>query len=583
MKEKPCPELVSGWKIKQAIPKDILGKLSDYPQLVAQLLYNREIKTKQDAEKFFSGDYEKDLNDPGLLKDLPEATERVQKALENQEVVGIFGDYDADGVTGTALLCEGLRKLGLKKVIPYLPDRVKEGYGLNQKASEYLKQKGIKLLITVDCGVSNKDEIEWLSKEKIDTVVIDHHHPPEELPKALAIINPKQKDCRYPFKQLTGVGLGFKFIQALVAKQIKDPQKQKHLERWLLDLVAIGTIADCAPLIDENRILVKYGLIVLQRTRRMGLKKILKISGTNPKDITADTIGFRIAPRLNAAGRMDHANHSLELLLTENEAEAIKIAQTLEEKNRQRQEVTNSITNEVRQLVKTTQKERKLIFASNQNWPEGVVGLVAGKIKEEFHRPTLVIQEKATIATGSARSVPALNIIEAITKCEKHLDHFGGHSQAAGFSLPLKNLETFQKTISSLVEKSLTFDDLVPIVPIEAQTTFPELTFELAETLESLAPFGEANPKPNLLAKNLTVRQINFVGANGDHLKLFLEQVGAAQKGQRYFSAIGFGLVERFKDLNLGDQVDLVFNLGINEWNGQKELQLEIVDLKKNK
>ncbi|MFC1652051.1 single-stranded-DNA-specific exonuclease RecJ [Patescibacteria group bacterium] len=471
--------------------------------------------------------------------------------------------------------------MGFKKVIPYLPDRVKEGYGLNQEALKYLKQKGVTLLLTVDCGVSNKAEIDWLNKQKIDTIIIDHHHPPEKLPKALAIIDPKQKDCDYPFDQLTGVGLAFKFIQVLIEKQVSDPKEQKRIKRWLLDLVAIGTVADCAPLIDENRILVKYGMIVLQKTKRIGLKKIFQISRTNPNQITSDTIGFRIAPRLNAAGRMDHANHSLELLLTKDEKEATKIAQILEEKNRDRQEITNSITDEIRQIVKASLKDRKLIFASNKNWPEGIVGLVAGKIKEEFHRPTLIMQEKDQIVTGSARSIPALNIVEAITKCDKYLDHFGGHSQAAGFSLPLKNLVQFEKAISSLVEKSLTEKDLAPIIPVEAETNFPELDFKLAEILESLAPFGEANPKPNLVARDVTIRQINHLGANSDHLKLFLEDVNVTQKGQRYFPAIGFGLVERFKDLNIGDQIDLVFNLGVNEWNGKKDLQLEIVDLKK--
>ncbi len=577
------------WKIKPVIPTKITKELSDYPTLIAQLLYNRKIKTKKAAQKFFESDYEKDLHKPELLKDLPKAIKRICRGRRSapptkqitQETIGIFGDYDADGITGTALLKEGLEKLGFENIITYLPDRIKEGYGLNQKALEKLKQKGVTLLLTVDCGVSNKEEIDWLNKQKIDTIIIDHHTPPKELPKAHAIINPKQKDCNYPFDQLVGVGLAFKFIQVLIKKQIADQKEQKSIERWLLDLAAIGTVADCAPLIGENRVLVKYGLIVLQKTKRIGLKKLLKVSGTKPNEITAETIGFRIAPRLNAAGRMDHANHSLELLLTKDEKEAKEITQTLEEKNRDRQEITSSITDEVRQIVKTSQKDRKLIFASNRNWPEGVVGLIAGRIKEEFHRPTLIMQKKGKKVTGSARSIPVLNIVEVVTKCGKYLDHFGGHSQAAGFSLPLKNLPQFEKAISSLVEKSLTDKDLIPIIPIEGETSFPELNFELVEILESLAPFGEANPKPNLVAKNLTIKQINFLGANGDHLKLFLEQTEVNEKGQKYFPAIGFGMVEKFKGLNIGDKVDLVFNLNVNEWNGRRELQLVIVDLRR--
>ena len=491
------------WQFQPEIPPKIAQNMSNYPLIVAQLLYNRGIKTKKEAEIFFNGDYRGNLNNPYLLKDLKKAVVRIKQAKEKQETIGIFGDYDADGVTATALLKEGFSKLGFKKIIPYLPDRVKEGYGMNLKALGYLKKQGVNLIISVDCGVSNNEEIDWLKKQGIDTIVIDHHHPPDKLPKAIAIINPKQKDCPYPFKELTGVGLAFKFIQALIFNQIKDKKKQEQIEKWLLDLVAIGTIADCAPLTNENRILVKYGLIVLQKTKRIGLQKLFKISGTNPSEINTNTVGFRIAPRINAAGRMDHANHSLNLILTHDKREADQIAQLLEAKNQSRQNLTNQIFAEIKENLLKTDLKQKLIFTSKKDWPEGIVGLVAGKISEEFHRPTIIIQEKETEATGSGRSIESFNIIKAITQCEKYLSHFGGHKQAAGFSLPRKNLAQFKKAIEKIANEKITAQDLQPTIKIDGKITFPELTIEFAKLLEQFNPFGEANPKPNLLSENL--------------------------------------------------------------------------------
>ncbi len=565
---------MSNWKIKdKAEIKNI--KLDIHP-IALNLLCQRGLNTKEKIEFFLNPDYDRDISDPFLFSDMEKAVGRIKKAKDGGEKVIIFGDYDADGITSTVILKEALEKIGIVSEI-YIPDKKTEGYGLNLGAIDGFKKKGISLIITVDCGTTNAEEIKKSGDLGIDVIIIDHHHAPEKLPEALAIINPEVKDSGYPFNNLAGVGVTFKLVQAVYKSFI--PEESERV-KWLLDLVAIGTIADCVPLVGENRVIAKFGLLVLSKTRRPGLRELfsvgrIMIDEDNYPD--ARKVAFQIAPRLNAAGRMDHANTAFNLLVENNQALARGLALEIEASNQKRQKETDRVTEEVRILANNVFKDKKFIFAVGEHFPIGTAGLVAGKIADEFHKPAAVFQKEEKVSRGSFRSIPELNIIELLEKCKDLTLKCGGHSQAAGVTVENKNLEKFYEKLTGLIEKKLEGKELGPVIEIDSEISSGDIDFELAETLGKLEPFGEGNEEPVFLARDMVVQEIKTVGSTGKHIKLFLRPAGDSPK---IFEAIGFGLNEKFNYLKAGNRVDAVFNLQLDNWNGNKKIQLKLIDLK---
>ncbi len=565
------------WKLKNAIGEvDIELKNSFHP-IILRLLANRGISDSKKLESFFNLNYDGDVHDPYLFSDMGKAVERIVRAKKNQEKIAIFGDYDADGVTATALLYEALTNLGFQNIVAYIPDRQTEGYGMNEPAVEYLSKEGVKLIITVDCGITSIKEVEMAKQLGIDVVITDHHHVPKTLPQAAAIINPHRDDCGYPEKNLAGVGVAFKLAQALYKKMDADNLDQL---KWLLDLVVIGTVADCVPLIGENRVLTKYGLVVLSKTRRVGLLEMFKVGRITIDEQNipnAQKIAFQIAPRINAAGRMDHASISYELMIEKSAVMARDMALEVEDKNKSRQKVTAEIVREVRALAENFFKDRKLIFASNEHWQVGILGLIAGRIAEEFNKPTAVFQKQETGFVGSFRSIDQVNIIEALEQCSDLLIRFGGHSQAAGAQVLEENMEKFYTKLSGLIEKELVGKDITPAIEIDLEVSPQDLDWNLVDGINKLQPFGEGNEEPIFLMKNLLIENMKVVGNGSKHLKLSLR----AKSSPKIFESIGFGLGENILNLKVGDAVDIVFNLQEDEWNGNKKMQLNLVDIKK--
>jgi len=553
------------------------------------------------------------------MKDMDKAVKRIFKAIENGEKITIYGDYDVDGVTSSVVMVSTLielksvigqvKKEEAKKFVDiYIPDRELEGYGLNEKAINEIKKRKTNLIITVDCGVSSFESVEIVKKLGMDIIVTDHHHVPDKVPKALAVIDPKQKDCSYPFKELAGVGVAFKIAQALIgnleAKKLKtclpagsatSYKMDVGFEKWLLDLVALGTVADCVDLVGENRTLVKYGLLVINKTKRIGIKKLIEASGTKIREngsvkeakmIDTTSISFMLAPRLNAAGRMDHANTSYELLNSENEREAEEFTAKLEKNNQNRQRITEKAMVEIRQRIGKYKKLPKIIIEADPDWRIGIVGLVAGKLTDEYSRPILILQQKEDVSAGSGRSIPEFNLIEAIEECKDVLISFGGHSQAAGLKIENENFKKFKKKIEDIAEKILKKEDLVPSIEIDREIDHEQINWQLIDEIEKFKPFGQGNKKPVFMAKKLEVHEIRTVGNDNAHLKLCFKTILKDGK-VKYFPAIAFRLgklAEEMPDekpgLRWGDIVDIVFQLEINEWNGNRELQMNVLDLK---
>lgn len=546
------------------------------PVLVQQLLAQRGIDSDEKRNNFFKPDYSRDIYDPFMIADMAKAVERVRQAKAEKELVVIFGDYDADGVTSTSILKETLEDMGVNAII-YIPDKKTEGYGLNLAAIEKFKAQGAGLIITVDCGITSRSEVAKANECGIDVIITDHHHVPEKLPAAFAIINPKMKNSGYPENILAGVGVAFKFAQALYAKIMPDKKEQV---KWMLDLVAVGTVADCVPLLGENRALVKYGLIVLAKTRRTGFRELFSVARLLiDENNIPDTynISFQIAPRINAAGRMDHANVAYNLIMEKDAAKARALALELESNNQQRQKVTEQVVTEIKVLAENSFKDKKLIFAVGEHFSIGIVGLAAGKIAEAFNKPTAVLQKGAEISKGSFRSVPGVSIINAIEKCAELLIKFGGHDQAAGISVTNENLEKFYQKLNAIIERELAGKELVPEIKIDLEISTDDIDFGLVEALEKMEPFGEGNPLPVFLARNLIINEIKKVGNGEKHLKLFLRSGSSTPK---IYEAIGFNFVQKFPAIKTGDKIDAVFNLEQDQWNGNKKIQLRLIDLK---
>ena len=583
------------WRLKEKAPKEFLEKFPQYSPLVLQLLYDRELKTQVLIDEFFNPDYESDLHDPFLMKGVKEAVKEIKKAIKKQKKIIIYGDYDADGICSSVILLETLKKLGAKNIDVYIPDRSREGYGLNKEAVKKLAEKGIQLIITVDCGITDFEEIELAKKSGMETIVVDHHRVLEKIPKAKVVIDPHQAGDKYPFKELAAVGVVFKLISAL----IKDEKEiEEGFSKWFLDLVALATVADMMPLLGENRTLVKYGLVVLAQTKRIGLKELMKVSRITDYNLEVIdngngqiehkvngldswTFAFALAPRINVAARLESADAAYRLLITESEDEGKKIALQLEKLNRQRQQSVEKIVKEIE--ARLSSKELPIvIFEADKNWPRGLVGLVASKISEKYFRPAFIFNINENKYNGSARSVKGFNLVEAISQAADLLEEFGGHPAAAGLTVLKKNFEKSKERISVHAEKKLKNLDLTPQIEIDVQLDLDQIAWSNYDQVQSFAPFGKLNPEPLFLTKGLEIVDLRLVGNNNKHLKL--ELFGPIKQGKQQMKkvkAIGFCLAEKCPDLKKGDLVDLVYEFIIDQWNGTRDLQLKIVDIKK--
>ncbi len=546
--------------------------------IVKRLLEKRGILTSEERDQFFFPDYETHLHDPFLFVGMSDVVDRIQVALQKKEKVGVFGDFDADGVTGSAILCEGLEVLGLEALV-YIPDKNVEGHGVSILGMQYFLDNGVSLVFTVDCGISNYDEILWAKEHGMDVVVIDHHHIPKVLPPALVSINPKMPESGYPFRELCGAGTAFKVMQGVYQKLA--PEKEDQL-KWLLDLVAVGTVADCMPIIGENRVLVKYGLIVLSKTRRAGLQELytvgrMRIGEENLPN--AETIGFSIAPRINAAGRMAHAKVAHELLVTKDRDRAHELAQTLEKHNKDRQKITAKITDEVRILVREKFIDKQCIVSAEPHYPLGIVGLVAGRIADEFKKPTAILTRGEAESHGSFRSIPGVSVIRAIEACRDLLVRYGGHEQAAGMIIKNENLDAFHERFHAQVSEMMKESDLGREIQeeVDAVAELDFFTLDFVRLLKQFEPFGIGNVEPLFCIPHAIIRETRYVGNGEKHLKMILEVSNGEQK--RFVDGIGFHLGGGETTWTSGAVVDVVGNIQENVWNGRRSVQIMIKGL----
>ncbi|MBA7635903.1 Single-stranded-DNA-specific exonuclease RecJ [subsurface metagenome] len=479
------------------------------------------------------------------------------------ENIAIYGDFDADGITATALLVQGLSALG-GKATPYIPHRLTEGYGLKTAALENLYRQGISLVITVDCGITALSQVKKAKRMGLDIIITDHHTPPAVIPPAIAIVDPKLPNSNYTFSELAGVGVALKLLQALFQSIGKEEQVEE-----LTDLVALGTVADMVPLLGENRYLVKQGLKLINATPRLGVREMLTQAGLPIGSLDTEGISWVIAPRLNAAGRLEHAMTSYELLMTESPEEAHTLTMWLEGKNAERQRLTDKVLTKAREQV-LAQGISPLLIASDSDYPAGIAGLVAGKLSGEFYRPAIVIKTGEVVSSGSCRSIPEFNIILALNQCRHLLSQFGGHSQAAGFTLLTKNLARLRQALLPLAANQLAGVDLRPHLDIDAEVTLPDLTGDTFPTIQQLAPFGQGNPLPTFLSRRVEVIDCRTMGTNGEHLRMKLKQGGTIWDG------VGFRMGNFLSEAS--SPLDIVYNLEIDRWGGKERLRLNILD-----
>ncbi len=537
-------------------------------KLLATILVNRNIKEPKDIRLFLKPTRE-DFHDPYLIKDMEIAVQRIIKAINNKEKVTIYGDYDVDGITSITVLKSFLSDIGLE-CKSYIPDRLEEGYGLNKNAIDSILKKGCDLMITVDCGISGNEEIDYANSLGIETIVTDHHEPGDKLPNAIAVIDNKRKDSTYPFRELAGVGVVFKLIQALGIKLgLKEETYLKYL-----DIVCLGTISDIVPLVDENRVIAKLGLMLVQQTRNIGLRSIINSSGYKKVDST--TISFGVAPRVNACGRMGMAEEALNLFLSKNINEVNELTKRLNEHNSLRQSIEKQIFEEVlKQIEENDLDKHKVIVLGGKNWHHGVIGIVSSKVTEMYFKPSILLSfEEDGIGKGSGRSIPGFDLHEALTKCGQTIEKFGGHSMAIGITLKKDKFEEFKNKFEQIaIDEHI--ERIVPIIKIDAKINLDDINKEMVESLKQLEPFGEANKMPIFLFKNLKIDSIRAL-SEGKHLKLTLKD------NNNIINAIGFNIGKLADEYRIGDKIDVVGTLEINTFNGVDNLQINIKDIMKS-
>ncbi|MCX7710443.1 MAG: single-stranded-DNA-specific exonuclease RecJ [Clostridia bacterium] len=548
---------------------DQIIKKAGIPALLAKIFASRGIENKEEILEFLNPDM-KLLHDPFLFNDMEMAVERIIRGIQKDEKITVYGDYDVDGVTSTAVIYDFLRECGAD-VEYYIPDRFEEGYGLSRKGVDRIKAAGTSLIITVDCGTTAFEEIDYIHQLGMEVIVTDHHECQEKLPSAYAVINPCRHDSRYPFKELAGVGVVYKLIHAICIKMGLDGAYEKYL-----DLVAVGTISDVVSLLGENRILARHGLQKIKNTTCVGLKVLMENCGLMEKPLSSWGISFVIAPRVNAAGRMGHAKRAVELFTTRSYDRAVEIFCDLSEDNKKRQEIEAKILEEVLATIEADEKLKssKVFVVSGREWHHGVIGIVAAKITERYYRPCVMISvDENGIGKGSCRSIEGFDVFSALKHCESVIEAYGGHEQAAGVTIKQENIDALKELINQYADISLTEEKLIPKLKIDIAVSKEDLRIDAIRQLELLAPFGAANPSPVFLYQNLKIKSIKKVGEE-KHLKLLLEDEGM------FVEAIGFNMGSLAGQINLDDKIDVVSMLEINSWNSNERIQLNLKDLR---
>ena len=548
------------WKILPRVPDEYLNA-SGFSPLIAQLIYNRGVKPEE-IDTFLSADHRLEGN-PFLLPDISQAISRIYKAVLEREKIAVYGDFDVDGVTATVIIIEGLSRLGAE-VIPYIPDRIDEGHGVKLSALEKLQAHGVSLVITVDCGVTDVVEVKRAREMGIDMIITDHHIPLRNLPQAIAIVDPKRKDSVYPYPDLAGAGVAFKVLQALFHKD----SREKWISR-LMDLVVLATVTDLVPLVGENRYLVKEGLRELNKSSRVGIQEMIKLTRLKLGELDAEDISWVLGPRLNAAGRMNNASSSYQLLTTQSSEESHLLALELEEKNAERQKLTSEVLSQAREKL-TPKLHLPVLIDADESYSVRVIGLVAGRLADEFYRPAIIINVGPELCQGSCRSIPEFDFTVVLEECHNLLVAFGGHPLAAGFTVARQNLAQLQERITTLATEQLAHLELRPEIVIDADVPLSILTGDTFNIIQKLSPFGRGNPQPTFLTRQVEVVECRNFGKQGAWLRLKLKQ------GNITWQAVDFKSRKSKKEVP--SHIDIVYNLEKSRWNGEQVISLNLLD-----
>ena len=557
------------WKVNDIDKKraEEISKKFNLEMLASNVLANKDLSDEE--IEIFLNPTRNNFHDPFLMPDMKIAVDRILKAIENNEKILIYGDYDADGITSTTILKRFFNDRNID-VGTYIPNRLDEGYGLNKDAIESIKKDDYKLIITVDTGITANEQIVDAKNAGIDVIVTDHHEPGEELPDAIAVVDCKRKDNKYPFRELAGCGVAFKLICALAQKlELNENEALKYI-----DLACVGTISDIVPLEDENRIIAKLGLLLLKQTRNLGLRELIRTIGF--KEITSETISFGIAPRINACGRMGHQEVALNLFTSDDPIKVREYAYSLEEYNKERQAIEKRIYEEsLKLLEKENIEDKSCIVLGNTNWHNGVIGIVSSKITDKYYKPSLLICFEDNIGKGSGRSIPGFDLHEALTKCSSNLESFGGHSMAVGLKLKKEKYEAFKKEIEEYTKENIKEDVLDREILIDQELQNKDITIHSVRELELLEPFGEGNQEPIVLYKNLKIESIRTL-SEGKHIKLNLKNENIK------IDAIGFNMGQLANEYLIGDKVDVVGNIKVNTFNNFETIQITLIDIRKS-
>ena len=559
------------WVIKENVDNEFVSTLSNelnISPILSSMLVKRDIKTFDQAKTFFRPNFEM-LHDPFLMKDMSIAVERIQKAVEKKESIMIFGDYDVDGTSSVALLSLYLESLGLY-VTKYLPDRKNEGYGISINAIDNAFKKKQKLIIALDCGIKAYKQVEYAKEKGIEFIICDHHNPENNIPKALAVLNPKRKDCGYPYKELCGCGVGFKLVQAIESRQSNDNQIINYL-----DLVALAIAADVVPLTGENRVLAFIGLQIINSNPKLGIHCLLKKN--IKKEYTISDLMYYVGPRINAAGRIKHASLALELLMCNEINSAEKLALEIDELNTSRREIEKDITNQAIDQVENSSKKLNSIVVFDSDWNKGVIGIVASRLVDKYYKPSLVFCESSEgFLTASARSIKGIDLYSVISQCKEYIDQFGGHKYAAGLTIKKENLEGFKKRFENIVSQTIDNNVFEQELLIESKINLSEITPKFFRILKQFQPFGPGNKSPVFLSENLQIKGKPLeLGKEKEHIKLNL-----TQDNKISYSSIGFWFSNKFNNLENKENFSAVFNIDENNWKNRSSIQLKLKDLK---
>lgn len=559
-------------KAPDALAKELQASLKIHPILCA-ILAQRGICTYEKAKHYFRPQLN-DLHDPWLMKDMLKAVKRILLAMERKEKILVFGDYDVDGTTSVACMFSFLCSVYDKNLLDfYIPHRYREGYGISKAGIDFAKQEGFTLIISLDCGIKSVDLIGYAKELAIDFVVCDHHLPDSVLPPAVAILNPKQSDCEYPYKELCGCGVGFKLISALCEEMNLPAERAQQY----LDLVATAIAADIVPMTGENRIMAFYGLVKANTTPNVGILALKELSA-RMNDLVISDLVFMIAPRVNAAGRMDDARKAVMMFIAETQEEAKHYAEQLHSDNKDRKEADKSITDEALQMIQSNPEwqDRKSTVVYQPTWHKGVVGIVASRLIDSYYRPTIVLTQSGEYAAGSARSVPGFNLYEAIHACKDYLLGYGGHYAAAGMTLEATKIDAFREAFEKQVASTIKPEQLIPEIVIDSEITLKDINLNFYNILQQMEPFGPENNKPVFVCRKVTDTGKSAL-VKGDHLKVQFKQDGFIVGG------IGFGMKDFFPLVSSGNPVDVVFTLDENEWNGMKSVQMKVIDVRESR